>query len=429
MHTVRSRRFYLAVSTALLVAWFARPCAAIDIYVTTTADTNDSLCGGPPPQFPCSLRDAILVANARAGHDTIHVPAGTYNLTIIGSEEENALTGDLDIRDDVTIIGSGAGATVVDARGNDRVFQVHDSVGMTSFYNLTIRGGGAIIGAGISAQGGFVLIAGCNIEDNVSTGADTGGGGVTAQDATVSIFESSLHGNQATFGSAVLGGANSYVLLNRSTIYQNYCTNLLPSWTSGGAVVIGAGAEAEIMNSTIAQNENIASGDYPGGLLASGTVVVESSTFAENDGFEIAFEDYPENPGSITLRNTIISGECSGTGFHTAGGNLEGPGDTCQLVNPGDYSWVPIYLYDLGDHGGPTPTMPPIYVPGDGNLAIDNPWANAGCQATDQRGFDRPLDGNDDGVADCDSGAVELGFLFFDGFESGDTSMWSAAVP
>jgi len=41
----------------------------------------------------------------------------------------------------------------------------------------------------------------------------------------------------------------------------------------------------------------------------------------------------------------------------------------------------------------------------------------------------RPTD--DDGDLDprCDLGAVELGFLFVDGFESGDTGNWSVTEP
>src|SRR5207249_4396880 len=42
-----------------------------------TADAND-----------CSLRGAIIAANANAGPDTIDVPAGTYTLTIPGRAED-----------------------------------------------------------------------------------------------------------------------------------------------------------------------------------------------------------------------------------------------------------------------------------------------------------------------------------------------------
>jgi fibronectin-binding autotransporter adhesin len=71
-----------------------------------------------------SLRSAIQAANARPNADTITVPAGTITLTIAGANEDNAATGDLDIRGSVTIKGKGAGSTVIDGKNLDRVFQV-----------------------------------------------------------------------------------------------------------------------------------------------------------------------------------------------------------------------------------------------------------------------------------------------------------------
>lgn len=47
--------------------------------VTKTADTADGVCDAD-----CSLREAIVAANALTGADTIAVPAGVYTLTIAG---------------------------------------------------------------------------------------------------------------------------------------------------------------------------------------------------------------------------------------------------------------------------------------------------------------------------------------------------------
>src|SRR4051794_26980048 len=52
-----------------------------------------------------SLRAAIIQATASHGHDTIIVPAGTYTLTLAGANEDYAATGDLDIRNHITISG------------------------------------------------------------------------------------------------------------------------------------------------------------------------------------------------------------------------------------------------------------------------------------------------------------------------------------
>ncbi|HEX2196375.1 MAG TPA: CSLREA domain-containing protein, partial [Actinomycetota bacterium] len=70
--------------------------------VTKTADTNDGACNAD-----CSLREAVVAANASAGADTITVPAGTYTMTIAGSGEDAGATGDLDVVGELSIEGAG----------------------------------------------------------------------------------------------------------------------------------------------------------------------------------------------------------------------------------------------------------------------------------------------------------------------------------
>src|SRR5687767_12903340 len=95
---------FLGGSLALVAAPVG---AATTIVVTTTTDeiADNSVC---------SLREAIIAANtdpgmdecnASAGANAITLPAGIYDLTIAGPAEDDAATGDLDIRDGVTITG------------------------------------------------------------------------------------------------------------------------------------------------------------------------------------------------------------------------------------------------------------------------------------------------------------------------------------
>ena len=140
------RIFSLALVSASLVGFgvASTPARAEAIFdVDTTADTvdtspGDDICADSGGQ--CSLRAAIMEANALVGDDVIIVPAGTYTLTIAGSGEDLGATGDLDITDKVTLIGAGADITIIDGNGTDRVFDI--AYGVTAVFNyVTITNG------------------------------------------------------------------------------------------------------------------------------------------------------------------------------------------------------------------------------------------------------------------------------------------------
>src|SRR3990172_2832229 len=124
----------LAAVCLLLLAG-DRPAAAANFTVTKTADTADGVCN----PADCSLREAIIAANASPGADTITLPAAIYILTIAGANEDAAATGDLDITGDLTINGAGAATTIIDGGDLDRVFHVLSAT--VSISGVTIRNG------------------------------------------------------------------------------------------------------------------------------------------------------------------------------------------------------------------------------------------------------------------------------------------------
>ena len=84
----------------------------------------------------------------------------------------------------------------------------------------------------------------------------------------------------------------------------------------------------------------------------------------------------------------------------------------------------------LGHHGSFPPPyyLPPVHLLLRGSQAIDAPEAVAGAEGQDQRQNNRPIDGDGDGQAVTDIGAVEVmthEVMFYDGFETGDLSGWS----
>src|SRR5215212_3380706 len=119
-------RLCLSLITVLVLA--LTPAAmAIQIQIEGPQDSLD----GPPLINHCTLRKAIANANvdsapypqcqAGSGHDEIifYFP-GTITFALPGAGEDDALTGDLDITDDLTIIGHPDG-TVIDGATFDRI--------------------------------------------------------------------------------------------------------------------------------------------------------------------------------------------------------------------------------------------------------------------------------------------------------------------
>src|SRR5271170_301522 len=137
--------------------------------VNTTLDTVAvSLKTGKDASGQISLRSAIQAADAKPNADTIILPAGTITLTIGGLPEDNAASGDLDIRGNLTIKGKGAGATVIDGNNLDRVFQVLS--GSVAISGVTIQHGLAAEGGGLLNSGGKVTLTSVSIVNNLAIG-------------------------------------------------------------------------------------------------------------------------------------------------------------------------------------------------------------------------------------------------------------------
>ncbi|MEM7354762.1 MAG: right-handed parallel beta-helix repeat-containing protein, partial [Acidobacteriota bacterium] len=385
------------------------------------------------PNGNCTLREAIQAANTNLPVDAcfpgdpapmvdlIAVPTGTYLLTIPGAEEDDNLTGDLDVLEDAEIHGSGPGATIIDGGGLDRVLHLGgDPTSARTLLNLTIRGGVAPStgsGGGVYVVSGTVTITRCEIVDNMTL-ADFGGG-ITTFGADGTIEFSTISGNSTPsvfgMGGGISINAGQFVI-ESSTVSNNEADRGGGLHTSGGVTVI---------NTTVSGNSADSSGgvfvDEFSGLHLIHTTLSENTAVLGASALGVAFYG-----GNLTVTNSVIEGDCGVGGELTSGGgNLESPGDTCELDDATDQANVAdLGLGPLGDHGGPTRVYPLLF----GSPAIEAAVAGA-CPPTDQRSIPRPFDGDGDGTAACDAGAFEFSsLLFLDGFETGDTMAWSGIV-
>ena len=141
-----SRTITLLLLITLILASPGSEASTIAVNSTSDVISDDGFC---------TLREAVIASNTDtpsgamigecttgAGSDTIVLQSETYTLTIAGTGEDNALTGDLDLLDSVQILGAGQQDTVVDGNDLDRVFRNrHFPAISVSISDLTIRDG------------------------------------------------------------------------------------------------------------------------------------------------------------------------------------------------------------------------------------------------------------------------------------------------
>jgi hypothetical protein len=335
---------------AVLAALFA-PAAASAETVDTLADSG-----------PGSLRSAVA-----AGGTVTFAPA--LSGTIL-------LDSELLVDKDVTIDGPSDRSIVISGQDATRVIKVLGAGADVSIDDVTIRDG-RVDGTSDPLGAGIWFIFGDSLRLE-----------------RVAVLSSTAAKTDAVFplggGIAVLGG---HFELIDSTVADNDATD-----GSAGGVFVGTPASFTIANSTIAGNRAAGGGGLVSGN-AAGTVT--SSTIARNEGTaEPGGGIQASGPAVVTLQRSLVAGNTASTapdclGVPESGGdNVIGSLAGCGLVALASDVTGAAPVGQLGDHGGPTPTIKPLV----GNPAIDH----VACTGADQRGVARPQ-----GSA-CDAGAVEL---------------------
>lgn len=414
------------------------PSARATFYqVNSTADLPDAstataACETATGNGVCTLRAAVQQANAHAGLDTILLPANTYVLGAV-----------LGVSDSVTIIGSTAATTIIDANGaatGAGVFHLGSAI-TVSLNHLTIRNGvtgggiasdanltvddciitgnsaesayGAIHGGGIDNSGSLVLKNSIVADNETLFNGSIGGiaGGIHSS-GPLTISNSTISGNQSAYGGGLY--AEGKVTITNSTFSGNSAVY--------GAAIYAEGATMTLVNDTISGNASAGSG--AGMYLDAGTIELYSVTVAaneanaDNSGGGIGAGIYNFS-ASVSLNNSILSGnyyrsgmffvqaDCAGTFTSSSKSLVAHP--SCTINGP--YSADTPRLGPLQDNGGPTATH--ALLPGSAGLDAGPCSDDLGAAlAIDQRGVPRPQGGA------CDIGAFELeDFIFANGFD------------
>ncbi len=255
---------------------FVSVAQANTIYVNSTDDVLDKT------DNKCTLREAIINANdndatypdcnAGSGADTIRLPYGTIVLTKTGAGEDLAVTGDLDILDDLTIKGKGSCRSAVDGNETDRVFQVIGDI-TAKFKHMTIKNGLESTGGGIRTATGNVTINKSILKDNATVSSS--GGGIETSTGDVTVYRSFILNNTAETNGGGIRSDEGNVKVDKSLIMKNTAT------TGDGGGIWTVSGDVEVGKSLIIKNT---AGIDGGGIFTdTGTVTVEKSIVAGNN--------------------------------------------------------------------------------------------------------------------------------------------------
>lgn len=364
----RTRSIRSAWLSALMAAALAAPASAGAATITVTTTTDEFGTGSR-----CSLREAIWAANndtnaqaqgcaSGGGGDVIVVPPGRFNLSRSATSptptaEDAAVYGDLDVTAPASIVHRGIRPATIDG----------DLPGERVFHILT-AGGVAI--SGVEIIGGEATVS-----------PENRGGGILNQ-GLLTVRNSTIGANYATFGGGLSTEGASVTTLVNSTVSTNSAAE------DGGGISVETDGLVTLKNVTVANNtadDDRNGGGDGGGLFASTSA----------------------GGGILTLRDTIVAAnfdsggearDCArlGGAITSLGRNLIGNANGCSYQRGArDIVNQRALLTELRDNGGPTLTHA---------LKKTSPAVNRGkgCVRTDQRGVRRRLGGK------CDIGAWEL---------------------
>lgn len=275
----------------------------------------------------------------------------------------------------------------------------------TTILSNTSQGGGGIYANGI------LTITRSHITDNFVYGD---GGGILATLSDLTILESTINDNKTFADGSNFGGgihASGFFGSDNFTMIDSTVNNNSAGTVAG--IFLNSGLHA-IQNSTFAYNattDDMGSNTSSAIRISFGVLTLENSTIAYNSGLgvtdgAIVAGDF----ATITATNTIVAnnsgGDCSSFGVDSqivSGANNISSDSSCNFSQPSDLFNTDPMLGPLQNNGGQTDTFAPL-----ANSPAIDAGNNATCLATDQRGISRPIDGDGNGTAVCDIGAVEF---------------------
>lgn len=251
-----------------------------ELLVTTTDDVNDGSC----TFAHCSLREALLLANAASNPDEILLGSASAMRTISGVI---TLTDSLPtLRTPITIHGPGADVLSIDAAATPqsprRVFTLTGAANV-ALDAVMVRGGRAASGGGVQLDSGAVArLTRVVVTDNEALSLVGGGilvfGGSELVLEDVDLIANRAFGTTSPFGAgggiAVAGG--SALDMRRGVVRNNVANRYI------GGGIFGSGSTVLLTDVLVENNEAYSSGGGVGMWDSAGTLIMQGGVIRGN---------------------------------------------------------------------------------------------------------------------------------------------------
>ncbi len=301
-------------------------------------------------------------------------------------------SGALVIDKSLSIVGTGAVPLTISGNNATRIFQVTSGTVVLAGFTLTSGLAEAGSAGGAIRNSATLTLNNCTV---TNSRAETGGGICNDADALLTLNNSFVDGNAAIGANGANGGGivNSGILtVNSSTFYRNHTVS------GEGAGIYQAQGGLLVNNSTFYGNSASFACAGRGGALAveGGTAEVNNSTIAGNSASaSFGGGGIFQGAGTLSLNNTILAGNSA----------PDGGADCSGTITTGDFNLVQDTsgCTLAGTHNviGQDPLLGQVQNNGgltftmallSGSPALDS-GKSAGTPptATDQRGAPRPV--------------------------------------
>ena len=291
----------------------------------------------------------------------------------------------------------------------------YEGGGLHNFYSspsltaVTFNSNTAISGGGMYNYESSPSLTKVIFSENTVSGDDSYGGGIfNTYDSRPNLTDVTFSDNSASHGGGMYNEINSNPTLTNVTFSENTATQY------GGGMYNLLGSNPTLTNVTFSDNSAV---HFGGGIYNSfSSPILTNVTIYANEAlqgggiYNAGDTGEPTNP---TVTNAIIWGNIGG---QIGDGTNSWAAINYSVIQDGYTAYTgtgnitdnPNLDSVLANNGGFTMTHALL----EGSPAIDAGDPNK-CPKTDQRGFYRPIDGDDVIGARCDMGAYEYGSALF----------------